>query len=147
MNFPDCREGAAYDHSFDSPFATLGEVRGRKKVRTAPKATSRGPAKKEDANIASPPKTWERRHPCLLALPERCRQGCLRSQVSLPGLAPRDYSGILTCLKRSSITATSPVCSAPLCAELEAATKTAPSPFFSLPLATSIPRHLSFWPP
>src|SRR5262245_20416953 len=60
MNFPDCREGAAYDHSFDSPFATLGEVRGRKKVRTAPKATSRRPAKKEDANIASPPKTWER---------------------------------------------------------------------------------------
>jgi hypothetical protein len=54
MNFPDCREGAAYDHSFDSPFVTLDEVRGRKKVRTAPKATGRGLAKKEDANIASP---------------------------------------------------------------------------------------------
>src|SRR5262245_6583539 len=101
MNFPDCREGAAYDHSFDSPFATPGEVRGRKKVRTAPKATGRGPAKKEDANIASPPKTWgrdlgarlgsetwERRHPCLQRSGEASRQGCLRSQVSLPGIIP-----------------------------------------------------------
>src|SRR5262245_64770854 len=102
MNFPDCWEGAAYDHSFDSPFATPGEVRGRKKVRTAPKATGRGPAKKEDANIASPPKTWGRDLGARLGSEtwERSlggrhrtgdtpRHGGLRSQVSLPGSVPR----------------------------------------------------------
>src|SRR5262245_20884232 len=98
MNFPDCREGAAYDSPFDSPFATLGEVRGRKKVRTAPKATSRGPAKKEDANIASPPNTWERDlgAPPILACsvlarpdwPRLAGKDGRRSQVSLLGIIP-----------------------------------------------------------
>src|SRR5262249_43270853 len=54
MNFLDCWEGVVDDHSFDNPFTPLCEVRGGKKIRTAPKATSRGLAKKEDANIASP---------------------------------------------------------------------------------------------
>jgi len=31
---------------------------------------------------------WERRHPCLPLLAKRCRQGCLRSQVSLQQWCP-----------------------------------------------------------
>src|SRR5262245_10232452 len=92
MNFPDCREGAAYDHSFDSPFATLGEVRGRKKVRTAPKATSRGPAKKEDANIASPPNTWGQDLGAQASLPASLARTLQARMPALPGLDPRSRS-------------------------------------------------------